>query len=324
MITVASNETQFDLGEAGRLRIARFEFTLRGANDLVLPPFAGILLRSVLGAALRRVSCGLRHLSCGKCPARHACPYGYLFEGFRPPQAEAMKKANRVPHPFALTVDSQRDGGKLCFSTTLFGRGIDFFPHLVLAVQQMGEMGLGRNRAHFVLESVRDARGKELLRNGGLDLTFETVTLAEVARDDMSWARELELSFLSPVRLKAAGRLVRCAPTFDIVVESLLRRLSTLAHFHQGLRVTWERGEIVARCAGVKTVCGSVYWTEFDRYSARQRRQLKMGGLLGSVAFAGEDLAYFVPLLRAGEWIQLGKGTSFGFGVYIVRREAGL
>jgi len=320
---LAGGGSHFDLGEAGKLRVARFEFALRGAEDFVLPAFPGALLRSVLGAALRRVSCGLRRLACERCPARRGCAYGYLFEGFRPPQAEAMRKADRVPHPFALAVGAQRESGGLRFGVTLFGRGIEFFPHLVLAVQEMGAMGLGRPRVRFVLESVRDAEGKELLGSRGLDLSFRDLTLEEVARPNEPEAERLALCFLTPVRLKLGGRLVRQAPAFGVVAQNLVRRLGALAHFHQGLRAAWNPQDITTRCARVKTVSGSVAWVEFSRYSARQRSELRMGGLVGQVVFAGEGLGYFLPLLRAGEWTQLGKGTSFGFGSYAVRRVAG-
>ena len=40
-----------------------------------------------------------------------------------------------------------------------------------------------------------------------------------------------------------------------------------------------------------------------------------MGGFVGSITFEG-DLKGFLPFLLLGEYIHMGKGTSFGLGKY--------
>jgi len=47
---------------------------------------------------------------------------------------------------------------------------------------------------------------------------------------------------------------------------------------------------------------------------------MTMGGFVGEVEYQGE-LGEFVPLLRIGEKIHLGKGTGFGLGRYQVERK---
>ena len=47
---------------------------------------------------------------------------------------------------------------------------------------------------------------------------------------------------------------------------------------------------------------------------------MTMGGFVGEVEYQGE-LGEFVPLLRIGEKIHLGKGTGFGLGRYQVERN---
>jgi len=47
---------------------------------------------------------------------------------------------------------------------------------------------------------------------------------------------------------------------------------------------------------------------------------MTMGGFVGEVEYQGE-LGEFVPLLRIGEKIHLGKGTGFGLGRYQVEHK---
>jgi len=42
---------------------------------------------------------------------------------------------------------------------------------------------------------------------------------------------------------------------------------------------------------------------------------MKMGGFVGDISFKG-DLEKFLPFIILGEYIHVGKGTSFGLGKY--------
>jgi CRISPR/Cas system endoribonuclease Cas6 (RAMP superfamily) len=42
---------------------------------------------------------------------------------------------------------------------------------------------------------------------------------------------------------------------------------------------------------------------------------MKMGGFVGEITFQGE-LEQFLPFIALGEYIHVGKGTSFGLGKY--------
>ena len=59
----------------------------------------------------------------------------------------------------------------------------------------------------------------------------------------------------------------------------------------------------------------NLHWQDWERYSNRQETMMKMGGFIGSVTFEG-DFEPFAPFLLLGEYIHVGKGTSFGLGKY--------
>ena len=56
-------------------------------------------------------------------------------------------------------------------------------------------------------------------------------------------------------------------------------------------------------------------WRELTRYSNRQEREVRLGGLTGSVRLEG-DLTAWLPLIVLGQVVHLGKNTTLGFGHY--------
>ena len=57
-------------------------------------------------------------------------------------------------------------------------------------------------------------------------------------------------------------------------------------------------------------------WYDWERYSSRKGR-MKLGGLMGSISYEG-NLDKFLPLLKIGEYIHVGKAVTFGLGRYRV------
>jgi hypothetical protein len=123
----------------------------------------------------------------------------------------------------------------------------------------------------------------------------------------------LTITFRTPTRLKHRGTMEREGPPFHVVVRRLLDRVSSLSYFHCDEQ--WEidfRGWI-ERAKGMRVVGTGAGWADWARYSGRQDRRIRMGGLVGSVTYEG-DLAPFLPLLVLGERVHVGKGTVFGNG----------
>jgi len=42
---------------------------------------------------------------------------------------------------------------------------------------------------------------------------------------------------------------------------------------------------------------------------------MKLGGVIGRIAFKGE-IGEFMPFIKLGEFLHVGKGTTFGLGKY--------
>ncbi|GAI89505.1 unnamed protein product, partial [marine sediment metagenome] len=71
----------------------------------------------------------------------------------------------------------------------------------------------------------------------------------------------------------------------------------------------------------ITTTAKQLRWYDWERYSSKQQRWMKSGGFLGHISFSGE-LKRFLPFIKLGEYIHIGKQTSFGLGQYEIIEEA--
>ncbi len=102
---------------------------------------------------------------------------------------------------------------------------------------------------------------------------------------------------------------------FHILFRNLLRRISLLSYFHCREELNLDFKGLIEEAKGVKVRQEKLSWFDWERYSNRQETKMMMGGFIGSIAFEG-DLEPFLPFLLLGEYIHVGKGTSFGLGKY--------
>lgn len=128
----------------------------------------------------------------------------------------------------------------------------------------------------------------------------------------------LTLDFITPTRIVVNEDLVVDLELHHLI-RSLLRRISTLSYFHCGERLDLDFKGLIERAQGVKVIQRKTEWHDWERYSARQDVRMKLGGFIGRAVFRGE-MTEFMPFLKAGETLHVGKGTSFGLGKY--RMEA--
>jgi hypothetical protein len=303
----------------------RCRFVLEALEPLELRGFAGATLRGGFGHAFKRSVCIWPPGDCQRCLLRHTCSYPYVFETAPPPGAEKLRNLDQVPRPFVIEPPAGHQqyqaGDRFDFGLVLVGRGIDYLPYFVFTFQRLGEQGLGRNLGRYRLLEVHTETPAGSQRifdstTGVLDSRIERMTFNDLPPAP---ARRLLLHFLTPARIRNDGAM-RFELTFQDLVRALLRRLSSLIYFHCGgeLRVDF-RGLIDQAC-GVRTVRSNLRWHEQGRFSGRQHQRIEMGGLVGEVEYEADAETWrrYWPLLAAGEWVHVGKGTVMGLGKYRV------
>jgi hypothetical protein len=98
------------------------------------------------------------------------------------------------------------------------------------------------------------------------------------------------------------------------LLRALIRRITDLCalQLRQALPLDISGLFRVASGLEVETDLRAQGW---QRYSNRQRRHMPVAGVTGSWRLAG-DLERLWPFLYLGQWLHIGKKTTFGLGHY--------
>lgn len=305
-----------------------FEMTSEAPGPL--PPFLGSTLRGGLMAALRGIACVFRgRPPCAPCDFRNTCTCALLFETPRPSWAERLPKMETVVHPLVIEPPDEPlpviQGSLLAFRVRLFGRAIDAAPFLIAAARRMGEIGLGRGRIPFRLQSVRDGgpMGPVLfLPDQGMTRTRLIEREASMSPADPPFRTDevVLVQFRTSTRLRQNGRLLEM-PTLGALVRSIAFRAKVLGYFYHGIDWQPDHGALDSARALVKQVWAEGRMVRLDRLSTRQNQKVPLDGFVGTIALTGvEGLTRLWPLMHLGEVLHVGKGTVFGLGKYCLER----
>ena len=315
-------------------RIAKYRFTLEAMERLELPVYKGSTLRGGFGHVFKRTVCFQKDVqTCDACLLRNNCPYGCIFETSPPTDAEVLRTYSDVPLPFVIEPPLDRrtgyqPGDLLEFGVILVGKAINYLPYFVVVFGELGRVGIGRERGKYVLQrivAVNPLDGTEALAYDGVDVIVGDQDLSVGYAEVEARARGLPdervtANFLTPTRLKHAGRVAKEGPPFHVLIRAILRRVSSLSYFHCGERWETDYRGIIEAAQGVRLAGVWTEWVDWERYSRRQRQRMNLGGLVGQAAYEGE-FRPFLPLLVLGELVHVGKACVFGNGWYEVEIE---
>ena len=327
------------------LSFSQFKAYFRVLEPLHLPKYTGSTFRGALGHAMRKLHYGLKKVctECEICPqCRYTNLYAYFFESpadhpFIADNSRSIKiKQETYPQPFILEPPAgglYLSGEFLPLSFTLVGKAIECFPFMACALSNISHVGIARKeegmkiRGKISLEAIVDAfpldDGNETLiydgRTGsmvgpGQILDFDIIKQSVMS--NLNCERPVErirISFLTPLRFKNENRLGE-ALTFNVFIRNILRRL-TLLSVHSPLSSSIDFRRLISLAESVKTEKSQLRWFDWERYSARQKGKMKLGGFVGDIVFAG-NLNEFLPYIKMCEFLNVGKNCTFGLGKY--------
>ena len=134
------------------------------------------------------------------------------------------------------------------------------------------------------------------------------------ADNDSRAVDRLKMVFTTPFRARVEGK-ISTDFSFETVMRNLFRRLNMLSHFYCGKELDMVFGEWIDKAKEVRIVEEDMRFYDWERFSGRTQQRIMMGGFVGHIIFEGE-LGGFMPFLRLGEIVHIGKGCSFGMGKY--------
>jgi CRISPR-associated endoribonuclease Cas6 len=298
---------------------------------------AGSNLRGALGQVMRRSYCAGDR---GDPAHAAACPVCWLLAANEHPGVERRGYA-LVPPASESTAGCLNPGERFEFGLTLFGRALQFLPYFVLAVPEMGRLGVGPGRGKFALKSAWAANpfsgARECLLAEGTQLVHTpTLTLdhaqVEQAAERLTQAlgpnghqhAQLEIRFVTPTRLIVNEVLCK-TPAFDVLFARLLKRLDELeAQFADGAARSWDQVESLHDLAQrVELVEDATRWVEVWSGSTRRGKPSPLSGFVGRALYTAPRDVWerLLPWLLWGELVQVGKDTVKGNGVMVVWRS---
>jgi hypothetical protein len=306
------------------LPLARYRLSFQTVSVAHFPNYAGSAWRGIFGRALKRLVCVTREPVCANCLLYRSCVYPYIFETPPDPQVGKLRKCTAAPHPFVLVPNTEAKGTlpagtNFTLDITLFGHGNRYLPYVIHALNQAGRQGIGKGDGRLMLQRV-----EQIDENGGRTIYTEgdrLTPLPPAVPTVPACPRQLTLTLETPLRLKVDGHLlIPESFSFGALFSYLLRRISLLTAFHTDTPLETDFAGLsrAAKIIGVKEA--DLHWHDWTRYSTRQDTLMQMGGLLGSITLAGDELEPFWPYLWLGQWTHAGKGTSMGLGRYRIER----
>jgi hypothetical protein len=300
----------------------RFRFQFRSTGTLYFPPYkSGNIVRGAFGRIFRKLVCIPSCLDAMTCDVRASCPYARVFE----PQATRGEGPSGLadwPRPFVFRA-AHLDGRTIQqeeafhFHVHIFDVHDPALPYFVLAFAQLARDGLGPGRGRAELTFVdqldlNEARVAQVFDGE----QFLMRKLAAPNMVELSEKREpvgrVRVRFVTPTELKA-GHQVADRPEFGILFGRLRDRISTLRALYGAGPLEIDFRAMGERAAAVRMTRCKLQQTEADRLSSRTGQRHPLGGFVGEAEYEGE-LGEFLPYLRLGKWVGVGRQTVWGKG----------
>jgi hypothetical protein len=266
-----------------------------------------------------------------------------LFE-CPPQQTQLGQKFSQVPNPYvieppALGTLRLAPGELLVFHMVLVGEpSLRQMPLVVHAWQRALREGLGHARTPAKLLSVDwvppnpqdqpvEIFHSELREEGNSRLQPHpaSVELPEPERfiphewaHEPSAALELRLRFHTPLRLQDNGRALGPQDLRPrTLLSQLLRRTGLMLELHlDHTQTPYNASALLTGAQDVTDDRSQLRWQDWTRYSARQKQEMHLGGVIGDWTLRGTGLAPFLPWLHVARWLHLGKNATMGMGAF--------
>jgi hypothetical protein len=290
-----------------------FDILFKTPVDFNNPP--AFTFRSIIGYQLRKMCCVSHSPSCDACQFHASCVYGTAFESIVSKTNTIAAGRDRLSHPVIIDSDIMevKQISQMRLGLIFMGPALQSLPYFYFALLKGGEAGVLKQRIPYNITDVRVGDISILINADKLDVEHIRPDCWEFNTEDTLAAltKKIMIKLISPLRFKVQGRYTDrfSAADFALCLHRRARTLCTeygssdldaLSRWtHQG------KWDIVGK---------SLVWKDWEHYSARQKKAMRLGGVLGNLVLQGEFSAYEYALLQFAEIFHAGKNTIFGLG----------
>ena len=304
------------------LPLARYRFEFLVTQSVSLPDDAGWMLRNAFGQSLRQLAC----LKCEGCSPKNSCAF---TEVFAPPALKNEEgKSSSIPLPYIIEpyrwgLEEIQAGSDFFLSMVLIGPALDHLPLIIQSWKRTLKLGVGMGNGSAELIRVvhcgegQNIENSEIYRSDeGLILPHNQKINFDLGRGIESYAGNITLRFTTPLCLELDGNTLPLEKLdAQTLLRSLVQRVSLVSRYYSDVSISdWT--SLIEKDA-VLHDSKNMLWVEWARYSTRPDQKPNLGGALGEWTLSG-DLADFIPYLKLGEWLHIGKGAAFGQGKYVI------
>lgn len=261
-------------------------------------------MRGVFGRVLKGTFCIQKGIECSAC-AMQNCLYRSIFE----PAPSGFE--NFKPYIIRHLRSTQ---GYIDVEYVFFGeitRYSSSILHCILKMQDFPLLIKGERHPIRILR-ILDSQ-KHMLYSVDKDKMASPQIMA--ARFCPDTVDTLKLQFITPLRMKHEGKLMR-EFVWEAFYRGLYYRVSYLDRVYNASGLTlpqiWQDSPVVE---------ADFNWQEMYRRSFRQNQSMSLGGLIGSLDIVSPK-PETVALLRLGSILQVGKQCTFGLGKYRILKES--
>ena len=294
------------------LKYQKVIFEIEFKEEIYFSVYPIFLFRSLLGKELRNLSCLFRSRKCINCDLKYQCAYSKLFETPIPKNNDFLKGRNFAPHPIILFTDAKykEKNKKINLEVMLIGDDINYLPYIFYSFQKAGELGIERDRVKYQIKNVFIENGKSILENNSqINMDFKVNKWKLELNNNIVEKNKKIINFVTPLRLKINGNLSNDFK-YEDVLKSAFRRVRILEEMYGSVSdISSEFGNILN-----KTEKNNLHWIDLYHHSSRQKKGMKLGGVVGSMIVDGDFSGFEISLLKFIELFNIGKNISFGLG----------
>ena len=302
--------------------IARYQLNVTMLSPIKLPFFSGSMLRGALGHSLRKVSCITHKKSCLNCPVVTSCPYPEIYEPTAKP-AEAVSGYTQLPALYVIEPPqcgekTLHTGETFSFNMVLMGKALKQLPLIIFAWQKALQKGLTPQQSKAQLTKVAHENDEGFKPVWSIDQTQLEEHNQLISLPTLN-TEKISLELHTPTRLQRRGKPVGPDKlNARDLLAPLLRRQQLFSQLTAGETAQTIRQQIDNTDINLEH---QLKWVDWTRYSNRQQQKMALGGIMGKLTLQG-DLAPYSQPLALGQWLHVGKNTTFGMGRYTVYPQA--